>query len=59
MQTGLKDRIAIVAAASQGLGFAVASGLAAEGVKLAICSRDAQRIQSAAEKLALNKAQKF
>jgi 3-oxoacyl-[acyl-carrier protein] reductase len=49
MQTGLKDRVAIVAAASQGLGFAVASGLAAEGAKLAICSRDEQRIQAAAE----------
>jgi 3-oxoacyl-[acyl-carrier protein] reductase len=51
MQTGLKDRVAIVAAASQGLGFAVAAGLAAEGAKLAICSRDETRIQAAAEKL--------
>jgi 3-oxoacyl-[acyl-carrier protein] reductase len=51
MQTGLKDRVAIVAAASQGLGLAVASGLAAEGVKLAICSRNDERIQAAAEKL--------
>jgi 3-oxoacyl-[acyl-carrier protein] reductase len=53
MQTGLKDRVAIVAAASQGLGFAVAAGLAAEGAKLAICSRDETRIQAAAEKLRL------
>jgi 3-oxoacyl-[acyl-carrier protein] reductase len=53
MQTGLKDRVAIVAAASQGLGFAVASGLAAEGAKLAICSRDETRIHAAAEKLRL------
>ncbi len=51
MQTGLKDRVAIVAAASQGLGFAVASGLAAEGTKLVICSRDEKRIKAAAEKL--------
>jgi 3-oxoacyl-[acyl-carrier protein] reductase len=51
MKTGLKDRVAIVAAASQGLGFAVASGLAAEGAKLAICSRDEKRIQAAAEKI--------
>jgi 3-oxoacyl-[acyl-carrier protein] reductase len=51
MQTGLKDRVAIVAAASQGLGYAVAAGLAAEGTKLAICSRDEKRIQAAADKL--------
>ena len=51
MDTGLKDRVAIVCAASQGLGFACASALAAEGARLAICSRDENRIQSAAEKL--------
>ena len=51
MQTGLKDRVAIVAAASQGLGYAVAAGFAAEGAKLAICSRDNERIRSAADKL--------
>jgi len=51
MNTGLKDRVAIVCAASQGLGFACASALAAEGARLAICSRDEKRIQSAAEKL--------
>jgi 3-oxoacyl-[acyl-carrier protein] reductase len=51
MDLGLRDRVAIVAAASQGLGFAVASTLAAEGAKLAICSRDEKRIRAAAEKL--------
>lgn len=51
MDTGLKNRVAIVCAASQGLGFACASALAAEGAKLAICSRDEKRIQAAAEKL--------
>jgi 3-oxoacyl-[acyl-carrier protein] reductase len=49
METGLRNRVAIVAAASQGLGYAVASALAAEGTKLAICSRDKQRIDAAAE----------
>lgn len=48
METGLKGRIAIVAAASQGLGLASAMGLAAEGTKLAICSRDQSRIDIAA-----------
>jgi 3-oxoacyl-[acyl-carrier protein] reductase len=51
METGLKGRVAIVAAASQGLGFSVASALAAEGAKLAICSRDEGRIRKAAEKI--------
>ncbi len=37
MDLGLKDRIAIVAAASSGLGRAVALQLAREGAKLAIC----------------------
>lgn len=51
MDLGLHNRVAVVAAASQGLGFAVASALAAEGAKLAICSRDESRINSAADKL--------
>lgn len=51
METGLRGRVAIVAAASQGLGFAVACGLASEGAKLAICSRDANRISEAADRL--------
>jgi 3-oxoacyl-[acyl-carrier protein] reductase len=48
MNTGLKDRVAIVAAASQGLGRACAEALAAEGAHLAICSRSEKNIQSAA-----------
>lgn len=51
METGLRDRVAIVAAASGGLGFACAKALAAEGVKLAICSRDEKRINAAADRL--------
>jgi len=39
MDLGLRDRVAIVAAASAGLGKAVAEGLAAEGARVAICSR--------------------
>ena len=39
MDLGLKDRVAVVAASSKGLGKAVALGLAAEGAKLAICAR--------------------
>src|SRR5437868_6115695 len=49
MDLGLKDRVALVAASSSGLGKAVALGLAAEGARLAICSRSEARINAAAE----------
>jgi 3-oxoacyl-[acyl-carrier protein] reductase len=48
MNTGLKDKVVIVAAASQGLGRACAEGFAAEGAKLAICSRNEASINEAA-----------
>ncbi|HLJ51413.1 MAG TPA: SDR family oxidoreductase [Bryobacteraceae bacterium] len=48
MDLGLKDRVAVVAGASSGLGKAVAQGLAAEGAKVAICSRSEERLQAAA-----------
>jgi 3-oxoacyl-[acyl-carrier protein] reductase len=51
MNTGLKDRVAIVAAASQGLGRATADALAAEGARLAICSRSEKNINAAAASL--------
>jgi len=51
METGLKDRVAIVAASSQGLGLATAHALAAEGCNLAMCSRDEKRIQAAADQV--------
>jgi 3-oxoacyl-[acyl-carrier protein] reductase len=51
MDLGLKDRVALVAASSQGLGKAVALGLAREGAKLALCSRDRAAIQAAAEQI--------
>jgi 3-oxoacyl-[acyl-carrier protein] reductase len=48
---GLKDRVAIVAASSQGLGKAVALGLAREGAKLALCARTDSTLQAAAEEI--------
>jgi 3-oxoacyl-[acyl-carrier protein] reductase len=51
MNTGLRDRVAIVAAASQGLGRAIAEALAAEGARLAICSRNEKNINAAAAAL--------
>jgi 3-oxoacyl-[acyl-carrier protein] reductase len=49
MEFGLKGKRALVLAASRGLGFASAMGLAREGCKLVICSRDQQRIDAAAD----------
>lgn len=51
MDLGLKDRVAIVAASSQGLGKAVALGLAREGAKLAICSRSESNINRAGDEI--------
>jgi 3-oxoacyl-[acyl-carrier protein] reductase len=51
MDLGLKDKVVIVAASSQGLGRAAAERFAAEGARLAICSRDEKKIRSVADDL--------
>lgn len=51
MDLGLRGRTAIVAAASKGLGKAVARALAQEGANVAIFSRDEAAIQAAAEEI--------
>jgi len=51
MDLGLKDRVAIVAASSQGLGKAVALGLAREGAKLAMCARTEATLEAAAAEI--------
>ena len=48
MDLGIAGKRAAVAAASQGLGKATASALAAEGVQVAMCSRSRERIAAAA-----------
>lgn len=48
MELGLKGKRAIVMAASRGLGYASALGLAREGCRLIVCSRDQARIDAAA-----------
>jgi 3-oxoacyl-[acyl-carrier protein] reductase len=48
MDLGIKNKIALVAASSQGLGKAAAFSLAKEGVNLAICSRNKKVIESTA-----------
>jgi 3-oxoacyl-[acyl-carrier protein] reductase len=52
MDLGLKGRVALVAAASGGIGYASALELAREGARLFICSRDEGRIRAAAERIA-------
>jgi 3-oxoacyl-[acyl-carrier protein] reductase len=51
MNLGLKDRVALVAASSQGIGRAAAEAFAAEGCRVAMCARNAQTLQNAAEKI--------
>ncbi len=52
MDLGLSGKTALVTAASYGLGFACAKQLAAEGVRVVLCSRDADRANKAAEQIA-------
>jgi 3-oxoacyl-[acyl-carrier protein] reductase len=51
MDTGLAGRRAAVAAASKGLGFAVAQALAGEGATVAICGRSKDRVDEAAVRI--------
>jgi 3-oxoacyl-[acyl-carrier protein] reductase len=52
MDLGIKNKVALVCASSQGLGRAAALSLAKEGVNLAICSRDEKRITETAHEIA-------
>ncbi|HEX7955987.1 MAG TPA: SDR family oxidoreductase [Pyrinomonadaceae bacterium] len=51
MDLGLKGRVALVAAASGGIGYAAALELAREGARVFLCSRDAGRAAAAAERI--------
>jgi 3-oxoacyl-[acyl-carrier protein] reductase len=52
MDLGLKGKVAMVAGASRGLGFAVAEALAREGAIVSLSSSNQQSIDEAAKKLA-------
>jgi len=51
METGLKNRVAIVAASSQGIGRAAAEAFAAEGCRVAMCARNGERLRAAAQEI--------
>lgn len=51
MELGLRGKRAVILAASAGLGFATASALAAEGARVALCSREQQRADDAARRI--------
>jgi 3-oxoacyl-[acyl-carrier protein] reductase len=54
MDLKLQGLKALVTGASRGLGYAVGHGLALEGAQIGLNSRDAQRVTTAAQKLALD-----
>lgn len=51
MDLGIKDKVAMVAASSKGLGFGVAKALAENEAKVSMCSRTLEEVQASAEKL--------
>ncbi len=57
MDLGLRDRKALVTAASRGLGRAVASRLAQEGAQVAICARGEEQLRTTACEIEANSGQ--
>jgi 3-oxoacyl-[acyl-carrier protein] reductase len=51
MDLGIKDKLALVAASSSGLGKAAARALSQEGAIVAVCSRSKEKIESAAAEI--------
>lgn len=52
MDLELKDKVAVITGGSLGIGLAVADGLAKEGVHLALCGRNEERVTEAARQIA-------
>lgn len=51
MKLGLEGRTALITGASQGIGYAIAAGLAEEGVRVALLARDREKLEAAAAQL--------
>ena len=51
MNLDLKNRVALVAASSQGIGRATAEAFAAEGCRVAMCARNRKTLEAAAERI--------
>ncbi len=51
MNVGLQGKVMLVSASSQGLGFGIARALAAEGARVALCSREADKVAAAAARI--------
>ncbi|MBD3308841.1 SDR family NAD(P)-dependent oxidoreductase, partial [candidate division KSB3 bacterium] len=51
MDLGLTGKVAVITGGSVGIGLAVAEGLAQEGVHLALCARNEERLLTVAQDL--------
>ena len=51
MNLEISDKVALVAASSQGLGKAVAMGFAEEGARVVICARNIEKLESVKKKI--------
>src|SRR5579872_6784114 len=51
MDLGIKGRVALVAASSQGIGLATAEAFAAEGCRVAMCARNKEALNSGADRI--------